>query len=124
VNTSHYKGLVVWQQSIELVELVYGICRILPKEELFALSSQLRRAAISVASNIAEGSGRGSRKEFTQHLRIAYGSLCELETQLIIAKKLNLADCDWDVVELKIASVARLLRALMKSLQTTKPSQP
>ena len=121
MHKGHYKELLVWQQSIQLVEMVYGICKMLPKDEMFALSSQLRRAAVSVASNIAEGSGRGTAKEFIQHLRIAYGSLCEVETQLIIVRRLNLAQWDWLSVEAQTASIARLTRALIRSLQPVKP---
>ena len=123
VNSSNYKGLLVCQQSMQLVEMVYGICRTLPKEELFALSSQLRRAVTSIPSNIAEGSGRGHRKEFIQHLRIAYGSLCEVETQILIVERLQLATYDWPDLGEKIASVGRLLKALIRSLQTAQPKQ-
>ena len=116
-----YKELLVWQQAIELVDHIYELCRLLPKDEMFALSSQLRRAAVSVASNIAEGSGRGSKKEFVQMLRIAYGSLCELETQVLIVQRQKLAHYDWIMLDKKISSVSRLLKGLIASM---KPSQP
>jgi len=111
-NTANFKGLLVWQQSMDLVETVYAICRKLPKEELFGLSNQLRRAVVSVPSNIAEGSGRGSRKEFIQHLRIAYGSLCEVETQVLLIARLKLVEWNWNDLEKQQASVSRLLKSL------------
>ena len=84
MSYSSYKDLIVWQKAMDLVDEVYRLVRLLPKEEMFALSDQLRRSAISVPSNIAEGHGRHSRREFTQFLSIARGSVFELETQLTI----------------------------------------
>lgn len=83
-----YKDLIVWQKSIILVKEIYKITRILPPIEDRGLKSQMQRSAISIPSNIAEGRKRGTRKDFTNFLRIANGSLAELETQLIIAKEL------------------------------------
>src|SRR3989338_2698991 len=82
-----YKDLVVWQKGIELVSLIYKISKRFPSEERFGLVSQMQRAAVSVPSNIAEGRGRRSRKDFIQFLYFALGSLAELDTQLIIAEK-------------------------------------
>lgn len=82
-----YKKLMIWSKGMEIVDLVFEITKKLPAEELYSLSSQLRRAAISVPSNIAEGSSRSSQKEFNRYLEIALGSLFEMETQLLIAKK-------------------------------------
>ena len=79
-----YKELKVWQKAIELTDTVYNLVEKLPATEQYALASQMRRAAVSVPSNIAEGSGRVSSREFKQFLSIAKGSVCELETQLII----------------------------------------
>ncbi len=101
---------------MELAENIYALCRKLPKDELFGIGSQLRRAAVSIPSNIAEGSGRGSRKEFIQHLRIAYGSLCETETQLLIVERVKLTIYDFEGLHTQLASVSRLLKALMRSL--------
>ena len=81
-----FKDLVVWQRSMELVREVYRIARAFPKHEDFALGSQMRRCAVSIPSNISEGSKRGTHKDFAQFLRIAAGSSAELETQLLIAK--------------------------------------
>lgn len=84
-----YKKLQIWQEAIELVLDIYKITKSFPDEEKYNLSQQLKRASISVASNIAEGSGRNSAKEFIQFLSIANGSCLEVETQLIISQKLN-----------------------------------
>ncbi|MCE2742377.1 MAG: four helix bundle protein [Fluviicola sp.] len=84
-----YKDLLIWQKGIEITEKTYQLTKNFPSEEQFTLTSQMRRCAISVPSNISEGYGRNSTKSYIQFLRIARGSLFELETQLIIAKKLN-----------------------------------
>ncbi len=81
---THYHELIVWQKAMELADEVYALARCLPKEELFALSDQMRRAAVSVPSNIAEGHGRQTEKEFKQFLSIAKGSVYEIETQITI----------------------------------------
>lgn len=123
-NTNNFKGLLVWQQSMQLAESVYALCKMLPKDEIVVLSSQLRRAAISIPSNIAEWSGRGHRKEFIQHLRIAYGSLCELETQIILVQRLKLVSWDWRSLDEQISSISRLLKAFIRSIQPAKPTKP
>ena len=84
-----YRNLKVWQESMTLVEDVYELIVLLPKEEKYALSSQMRRAVVSVPSNIAEGNSRYSEKDFKHFLEIAKGSLFELNTQLIICERLN-----------------------------------
>lgn len=84
-----YKDLYVWQESIDFVEDVYSLLKFFPVEEKFALCDQLRRAVVSIASNIAEGSNRNTNKEFIQFLYIALGSASEVETQLIISKRLK-----------------------------------
>ena len=81
-----YRELIVWQKSMELAEKVYLLVKALPKEETYALSDQMRRAAVSIPSNIAEGHARQSQKEFLQFLCIARGSRAELETQLLLAR--------------------------------------
>ena len=80
----HFTDMTVWQKAMDLTDAVYKLTTLLPKSELFALSDQMRRAAISVPSNIAEGHGRQSEKAFRQFLSIAKGSVCELETQIYI----------------------------------------
>ncbi|HUS47540.1 MAG TPA: four helix bundle protein [Phycisphaerae bacterium] len=84
-----YKDLVAWQKARELVRAVYDATKRLPREELYGLTQQLRRAAISVPSNIAEGYGRGTRKDYIRFLQTARGSLYEVETQLILAEDLG-----------------------------------
>jgi len=84
-----YRELLVWQKAIELTVLVYRLTEVFPKREVYGLAAQLRRAAVSIPSNIAEGYGRGSRKEYLQFLSIAQGSLKELETQIILAQRLT-----------------------------------
>jgi len=84
-----YTELVVWQKAMDLVEAVYKAVQLLPAEERYALSDQLRRASVSVPSNIAEGAGRKSTKEYIHFLNIARGSVYEVETQLLIAKRLG-----------------------------------
>jgi four helix bundle protein len=87
-----YKDLIAWQKAMDLVSLVYRATQRFPQHELFALSNQLRRGAVSIPSNIAEGQGRGTTKDFLQFLSIARGSLQEVETQLLIAARLGYLD--------------------------------
>jgi four helix bundle protein len=87
-----YRDLIVWQKAMDLVEAIYRVTRGFPKEEQYGLTSQMRRAAVSIPSNIAEGQGQGSDKNFGRFLSIAQGSLTELETQLLIAERLNYVD--------------------------------
>ena len=112
-----YRELIAWQQAMDLVEAVYVTTKEFPSEELYGLTSQLRRAGISVPSNIAEGQGRKSTKEFVHHLSIAYGSLCEVETQVLIA--LRLAYLDEGRADRLLAltgEVGRLINGLANSL--------
>lgn len=112
-----FKDLIVWQKAMELVAEVYLLVKKLPKEELFALSDQIRRAAISIPSNIAEGQGRNSTKEFIQFLAIAKGSKAELETQLLLCVKINyLNNSDIETAINLIQEVGKMLNALQKSL--------
>ncbi len=85
----NYRDLVVWKRSIELVKETYKLMRFLPKEETYALSNQIRRAVVSIPSNIAEGNGRASTKDYARFLSMARGSKYELETQLLICVELN-----------------------------------
>ena len=115
-----YRELIVWQKAVDLVPLLYKLIRKFPKEEMFALAAQMRRAAISVPSNIAEGQARGHRKEFIQHLNIAKGSLAELRTQLIVAQKLSyLTTRETIETEAAMEEVNRLLNGLINSLLPT-----
>ena len=87
MSWTHYQDLIVWQKAMDLVDEVYRLARLLPREEMFSLSDQMRRAAVSIPSNIAEGHGRQTEKEFRQFLAVARGSLYELETQLLIGMR-------------------------------------
>lgn len=112
-----FKDLVVWQQAVQMAVAVYALTATFPESERFNLSSQLRRASVSVASNVAEGYGRASTGEFRQFLGHARGSNSEIETQLIIAKALGFGTPDTIAkAENLIASVSRLLRAYMNSV--------
>ena len=86
---TNYRELLVWQKAMDAAEQVYRLVKLLPREEQFELSSQLRRAAVSIPSNIAEGQARNSTKEFVNFLSIARGSTAELETQLMLCVRLN-----------------------------------
>jgi four helix bundle protein len=87
-----FRDLLVWQKSMELTTSIYRITQSFPREEMFGLTSQLRRSAISIPSNIAEGQGRLNTREFRQFLGVARGSNCELQTQLEIARRLGLGN--------------------------------
>ena len=89
-----HKDLQIWQRGIQLVEDIYRVTRSFPKEEIYGLTAQLRRAAVSYPSNIAEGAARASKKEFIQFLYISLGSLSEVETQLMIAERLGYTKTD------------------------------
>lgn len=111
-----YKELLVWQRSIELVREVYKTTKMLPKDETYGISSQMRMAAVSIPSNIAEGQQRKSLKEFLQFLRISYGSAAELETQLIIAKEMY-ARINFSQAESLLKEVQKMLNSLIQKLE-------
>jgi four helix bundle protein len=113
-----YRDLHVWQASMDLVETVYRLMQALPQREIYALCNQMQRAAVSIPSNIAEGHARDSTKEYLHHLSIALGSLAELETQVIVAKRLAyIQQSDADATLNKATDVGRMLRGLQKSLK-------
>jgi four helix bundle protein len=112
-----YRSLAVWAASRRLAVLTYTAAASLPPRDQHVLGDQMRRAAVSVASNIAEGAGRGSDREFGRFLRIARGSLHELSTQMVIARDLGLGDGDrFKATEAAAAEVGRLLGALIRRL--------
>lgn len=112
--TTH-KDLDIWKIGLELVEEVYRITGGFPKEEIYGITSQLRRAAVSIPSNIAEGAARNSKKEFLQYLYIALGSLAELETQIVISERLGfLAQ---DILSETIEKLRRKLLNFIKYLK-------
>lgn len=114
-----HKDLEVWKRSLDLVEKVYSMTRSFPKEEVYGLTLQMRRAAVSVPSNIAEGAARGSKKEFIQFLYIALGSLEELETQLILTCRVGLTS-DRSLSH-TIDEVRKMLLGLLKFLKRNSP---
>lgn len=115
---SGYNDLLVWQRAMELVVVVYELTKNYPKSELFGLISQVRRSAVSIPSNIAEGSKRGSKKEYRQFLIIAYGSGAELETQLEIAKRLDFGDVEnYEKANGLLNEVMRMLNVMIKKFK-------
>jgi len=119
-----YRDLIVWQKAIDLVESVYNATQNWPRDETFGLTSQVRRAAESVPSNIAEGQGRFSTREFLHRLSIAYGSLLEVETQLIIAQRLGYADSKTTQSLLESsAEVGRTMNGLVNKLEAKLASE-
>jgi four helix bundle protein len=112
-----YRELVVWQKAMETVTEVYHITQKFPREETYGLTSQIRRAAVSIPSNIAEGQGRLTRGEFRQFLGQAKGSLAELETQILIAHNLGYIQNPSPLLD-RVSEVARLLNGLLNSLTT------
>nr|WP_078777310.1 four helix bundle protein [Fibrobacter intestinalis] len=112
----NYQKLEVWKKSMGLVELVYALVKRLPKEETYALSDQIRRAVVSIPSNIAEGQSRGS-KEFVQFLKIARGSRAELETQLLICERLKyLTKTDIESSLKLLEEISKMISSLIKHL--------
>lgn len=112
-----YKDLLVWQKSLLLIKLVYKSLQSFPKDETWALTSQIKRSVISVASNIAEGSSKRSTREFIRFLNISYGSLAELEAQLIIAAELGfLSQPDLISLTDRCNEIGKMLNGLIRSL--------
>lgn len=112
-----YRDLIAWQKSMELVVEVYRLAKLFPQEEMFGLTSQIKRAVVSIPANIAEGHGRIHRKEYLHHLSIARGSLMEVETHLQIAVKLMYLQrthvkTTWELAQ----ETGRLLNGLIRSL--------
>ena len=113
-----YKELKVWQKAYNLCIEIYKITRTFPKEELYGLTSQIRRAAVSVPSNIAEGYGRKTTPEYLRSLYIAYGSSCELETQILLSGDLGLMKAEaLNKIQEDLGEVERMLKALIKAVE-------
>ena len=114
-----YKELLIWQKGIKIVVLIYKLTKDFPKEEIYALTSQLKRASISVPSNIAEGFGRQTDKSFNHFLNISRGSLNEIETQLIIAKELDfvLDNNLFNEILFLIEEESKMINAFSKNLK-------
>jgi len=117
-HTIHsYKDLIVWQRAIELVIAIYKLTDLFPKDEQYVLTSQMRRAAISIPSNIAEGRRRGSKPDYLRFLRIAYASGAELETQIEIARHLPMTKGhDYTSVNAPLEEVMKMLNVLIHKL--------
>lgn len=114
-----HKDLEVWQKGISLVTDIYQLTSEFPKEEVYGLTSQIRRAAVSIPSNIAEGAARQSNKEYIQFLYMALGSLMELETQLIIAQNINfIYEDSLNQLQMKIDEIGKMLNGLIKYRKT------
>jgi len=115
-----YKDLIVWQKSIQLVSAVYDLTENFPRSEVYGLTSQMRRAAVSIPSNIAEGRRRGSRKDFRHFILNAFGSGAEIETQIEIVKMLSFGkNLDFDNIDKLLDEVMRMLNRLISNLQPT-----
>ncbi len=120
-NVRSYKDLLVWQKGINLVKMDYDVTSLIPDDERFGLTSQIRRSSISVPSNIAEGYGRAITAYFIQFLNISRGSLFELETQLTIANRLGfMKEVDYSTITNKIAEIQNMTFRLKKALKKIK----
>ena len=117
-DSKGFRTLHAWQAAYELTLAIYKMTKMFPKEETYALSSQLQRAAVSVPANIAEGYERNHKKEYQQYLFIAKGSLGEIETYLMLARDLQyIAHAEYDTIDENRAKAARILVGLIKSLK-------
>ena len=111
-----YKKLKIWQKAMNLSLLAYNMTKAFPSEEKYGLSQQIRRAAVSIPSNIAEGAGRITEKEFKYFLRVSYGSSCELETQLIIASEMGyITKKDFNIIANKIYEIQKMTYSFYNS---------
>jgi len=119
LGSQKFEDLTVWQKSMDLAVEVYDIVKLLPKEELYALTDQMKRAAVSIPSNIAEGQERGSAKDFAKFLYIAKGSKGELETQLLLCVRLKyLTQLQIEVAQGLLSETGKMLNALTRKLVT------
>ena len=108
-----YRELKVWKKAVDLALLVYELTSEFPKREMYGLCSQMQRAAVSIPSNIAEGSARGTRRDFRQFVKLAEGSNCELQTQLLIARRLHyVSDQKCDALDALSVEIGKMLNAL------------
>jgi len=120
MSRQSYRELIAWQKAMDWVERVYRATYGWPKEDLYGLSSQLRRAAVSVPANVAEGQGRDSAKDFLRHVTIADGSLHEIETLLLVAQRLDYFDASTcETLLRQAAEVGRLLHGLKRALHVS-----
>ncbi len=118
-----YQDLIAWQKAMDLVEAAYRATGDWPTDERYKLTDQVRRSAVSIPSNIAEGQGRESTKEFAYHLAVAHGSLCELETQLRLSQRLSYVDATLlDALLQQSSDVGRLIQGLLRKLRSAEGS--
>lgn len=114
-----FQDLTVWQRAMELSETIYCLTKSFPKDELYGLTSQLRRAGVSIASNIAEGRGRGTDGEFRQFLNIAQGSTYEVQTQLLLAERLRIGDAiSMQKAKALCVETSKMLGAFIQTLKS------
>jgi four helix bundle protein len=119
-----YKNLEVWKKAIDLVEEIYKITKAFPDDEKYSLTSQMRRASISIPSNIAEGNRRNSQREYIRFLRISFASGAELETQMIISERLGyIQDKDIQAVNDRLEEIMKMLNGLIGSIERNISSQ-
>ena len=117
MEVKSYQELIVWQKAMDLAESVYKLTYGFPREEVYGLTSQVRRSAVSIPSNIAEGQGRSSTRDFLNFLSIARGSLCEMETQVLLAERLGyVKGRDGSGLLNQAAEVGRLINGLSNAL--------
>lgn len=115
---NNYRELKIWNDSVELSVEIYEKVNVFPKQELYGLSDQIKRSAVSIPSNIAEGAGRNSQLEFNRFLSIASGSAAELNTQLIIANKLKFfLNADFEVLQQKLEVLHKMIYKLKRAVQ-------
>ena len=113
----NFKDLIAWQKGMDLVLEIYAVTKAFPREEIYGLTSQLRRAAVSIPSNIAEGQARFSKRDFRHFLRTAKGSLAEVQTQVAIAGKLGfISESQQEALEERMHELARILNGLINSM--------
>jgi len=125
MTISSYRDLRVWQAAMQMAEEVYSLTATFPQREMYGLTSQVNRAAVSVPSNIAEGHARDSRKEFLRHISIAMGSLAELETQLELSVRLKFIERKvLEPVFNLVDGVGKMLRGLQKTLKAKRAPSP
>lgn len=122
MSVNSYRDLLVWQKAMELVVECYRLSEFLPKTEIYGLASQLKRSAVSVPANIAEGHGREHLGDYLHHLSFANGSLMEVETHILLAEKLNfITKAEIEISLSKSAEVGRMLAGLTRSLKSKRP---
>ena len=121
MESKGYEQLIVWQKAMDLTVEIYRLTKTLPKEELYAISNQMRRAAVSIPSNIAEGQSRNSPKEFTQFLNIAKGSNAELFTQLLICERVGyMSSSHLAPIKELSREIGRMLSTLIYRIESSK----